>query len=242
MAKGGWLRRLFGGLLRALAWAVVAFVLLSAGSVLALRYVNPPISAFMIEAELHSWFDADPQPYRLRHAWRDLAAISPQAAIAVVASEDQQFPFHSGFDVDQIRRAVADARRGRAARGASTISQQVAKNLFLWPGHSFVRKGLEAYFTVLMEALWSKHRIIEVYLNIAQFGRGLYGVQSAARAYFATDARALSESQAALLAAVLPNPIRLRVDRPSRYLQYRAHAIQAQMQQLGGTHYLQGIY
>jgi monofunctional biosynthetic peptidoglycan transglycosylase len=233
--------RFFGRLLRWVLFAVLACLVLSAGSVLALRYVNPPSSAFMLQARIQSWFDADPHPYTLHREWRDLTAISPQAAIAVVASEDQQFPFHSGFDVGQIRKAMADAERGRRARGASTITQQVAKNLFLWPEHSFLRKGLEAWFTVLIETLWPKHRIIEVYLNIAQFGRGIYGVQAAAHEFFHHDARTLSASEAALLAAVLPNPIRLRVDRPSRYVLGRRAEILDQMQALGGPHYLQSL-
>jgi monofunctional biosynthetic peptidoglycan transglycosylase len=230
-----------GRLLRWTLLAALVFVLLSAGAVLALRYVNPPTSAFMIEAQLQAWFGDDPQPFHLRQEWRDLRDISPQAAIAVVASEDQQFPLHAGFDHDQIRKAMMDAERGRRARGASTISQQTAKNLFLWSDHSFVRKGLEAWFTVLMETLWPKRRIIEIYLNFAQFGRGIYGVQAASRHFFRHDARTLSSSEAALLAAVLPNPVRLKVDAPSRYVQGRRAEIQGQMQSLGGPYWLREV-
>jgi len=233
--------RILGRLLRWVLMAGLALVLFSAGIVLILRWIDPPTSAFMIAARVNSWFDNDPQPYRLQRAWRDLAAISPQAAIAVVASEDQQFPQHRGFDVGQIRKAIAEAERGRRARGASTISQQTVKNLFLWSGHSYVRKGLEAWFTVLIEACWSKHRILEVYLNEIELGRGIYGVQAASRAYFGHDARTLSASEAALLAAVLPNPIRLRADRPSRYVQGRRAEILEQMRALGGPSYLRGI-
>ena len=231
-------------LVRALRWVLFAglvFILSSAGSILALRWIDPPTSAFMVAARVHSWFDADPQPFHLQQSWRSLAAISPQAAIAVVASEDQQFPVHRGFDVGQIRKAMAEAERGRRARGASTISQQTAKNLFLWSGHSYVRKGLEAWCTVLMEAFWPKRRILEVYLNVIELGRGVYGVQAASQLYFRHDARTLSASEAALLAAVLPNPIRLRADRPSRYVQGRREEIQAQMRALGGPAYLRGI-
>lgn len=233
--------RLFGRLLRMAGRVLLALLLLPAVLVLTLRYLNPPTSAFMLEARIASWVDADARPFRLHHDWRDIAAISPQAAVAVVASEDQRFPFHSGFDVGQIRKAMQEAERGRRARGASTITQQVAKNLFLWSGHSFVRKGLEAWFTVLLEALWPKQRIIEVYLNSAQFGYGIYGVQAAARDFFHKDARSLTESEAALLAAVLPNPVRLRADRPSRYVRGRQQDIQQQMRALGGPRYLQGI-
>ena len=231
-------------LVRVLRWVLVAglaFVLFSAGTILALRWIDPPTSAFMVAARVHSWFDPDPQPFRLQQSWRSLAAISPQAAVAVVASEDQQFPMHRGFDVGQIRKAMAEAERGRRARGASTISQQTAKNLFLWSGHSYVRKALEAWCTVLMEAFWPKRRILEVYLNVIELGRGVYGVQAASQLYFRHDARTLSASEAALLAAVLPNPIRLRADRPSRYVQGRREEIQGQMRALGGPTYLRGI-
>lgn len=231
-------------IVRVLRWALVAglaFVLLSAGLILALRWINPPTTAFMVAARVHSWFDPDPNPYHAQQSWRSLAAISPQAAIAVVASEDQQFPMHRGFDVGQIRKALAEAERGRRARGASTITQQTAKNLFLWSGHSYVRKALEAWCTVLMEAFWPKRRILEVYLNVIELGRGVYGVQAASQLYFRHDARSLSASEAALLAAVLPNPIRLRADRPSRYVLGRREQIQAQARALGGPAYLHGI-
>jgi monofunctional biosynthetic peptidoglycan transglycosylase len=233
--------RFLGRLLRWTLLAALVLVLLCTASVLALRYVNPPTSAFIIEAQLQEWFGDDPTPYHLRQEWRDITQISPQVAIAVVASEDQQFPFHSGFDLGQIKKAMAEAERGQRARGASTITQQVAKNLFLWSGHSYLRKALEAGFTVLMEWLWPKQRILEVYLNIAQFGRGIYGVQAASRAYFRHDARTLSASEAALLAAVLPNPIKLRVDAPSRYLQGRRAEILGQMQALGGPAWLKDV-
>lgn len=209
--------------------------------VLALRFIDPPTSAFMIAARVGSWVDDQPGTLAIRQQWRDLDAISAQAGLAVVASEDQQFPEHAGFDVEQIRKAMRDAERGRRVRGASTISQQVAKNLFLWSGRSLVRKGLEAWFTVLIEALWPKRRILEVYLNCAQFGRGLYGVQAASQQFFRHDASRLTASEAALLAAVLPNPVRLRADRPSAYVQRRRAQIMRQMQQLGGPPYLREV-
>lgn len=220
---------------------MVAFLLLSVGAVVTLRYVTPFSSSFMVKARFAAWFDSDPRPWRLQYDWRPIREISPQAAIAVVASEDQQFPYHNGFDVRAIRKALADAEDGGTLRGASTISQQVAKNLFLWSGRSFVRKGLEAWFTVLIEWLWPKQRILEVYLNIAEFGRGIYGVQAAATVYFHKDARRLGTSEAALLAAVLPNPLRLKADRPSRYVQRRQREIQEQMRALGGPAWLRGV-
>src|ERR1700739_2359838 len=151
--------------------------------VLCLRWLRPLTSAFMLEAEAEAWAAQD-HGYRTDFRWVSLEQISPHAAIAVIASEDQQFPFHSVLDFDSIREAVRASERGKRLRGASTISQQVAKNLFLWPGHSFVRKALEAYFTVLIEAFWPKERILEVYLNVAQFGDGIYGVEAASRRFF----------------------------------------------------------
>lgn len=230
--------RYLGRVLRWVLIAVLACVLASAGIVLALRWIDPPTSAFMIAARIHSWTDDDPQPYRLQHSWRDLAAISPQAAIAVVASEDQQFPMHRGFDVAQIRKAMTEAERGRRARGASTITQQTAKNLFLWPGQSWIRKGLEAYFTLLIETFWSKTRILEVYLNVAEFGPGVFGVGAASEHFFRQSAARLNRSQSALLAAVLPNPTLLRVNAPSRYVRTRQAWILQQMNAIGGEHHL----
>ena len=210
-------------------------------SVLALRFVDPWTTAFIVDARVESWFDDDPRPWRLQHSWRNYNQISAQLPLAVVASEDQRFPDHSGFDLQQIKKAMDEAQRGRRARGASTISQQVAKNLFLWNGRSWVRKGLEAWFTVLIETLWPKKRILEVYLNSAQFGYGVYGAEAAAQAFFRKPAARLTRDEAARLAAVLPNPVRMRADRPSRYVQRRQGEIARQMAALGGTSYLAGL-
>ena len=228
---------------RLLKWLLVvllAWVLITVMPVLLLRWLRPLTSAFMLEAEAEAWAAQD-HGYRTDFKWVSLEQISPHAAIAVIASEDQLFPFHAGFDFDSIREAVRESERGRRLRGASTISQQVAKNLFLWPGHSFVRKGLEAYFTVLIEGLWPKERILEMYLNVAQFGNGIYGVQAAAERFWHKPARRLSSEEAALLAAVLPNPLRLRADRPSRYLLSRRDWILDQMRMLGGPEYLRAL-
>ena len=229
-----------GRLLKWFAFAVCAWLLLTTGSVLLLRWVRPVTSAFMLEARIESLAAGD-SSYRTDFEWVALEQISPHAAIAVIASEDQQFPFHAGFDFNSIREAVRASEQGKRLRGASTISQQVAKNLFLWPQRSFVRKGLEAYFTVLIEALWPKERILETYLNIAQFGNGVYGVEAAARRFYHKPASRLSSHDAALLAAVLPNPVRLRVDRPSRYVLARCDWILGQMRELGGAGYLQAV-
>jgi monofunctional glycosyltransferase len=231
---------LAGWLLKWLTIVLAAWVLLSVTPVLLLRWLRPLTSAFMLEAEAQAW-SAQDLVYRTDFQWVSLEQISPNAAIAVIASEDQQFPFHAGFDFDSIREAVRASERGKRLRGASTISQQVAKNLFLWNGRSFVRKGLEAYFTVLIETLWPKERILEMYLNIAQFGDGIYGVQAAAQRYWHKPALRLSSSEAALLAAVLPNPVRMHAERPSRYVQQRRDWILGQMRGLGGAAYLHAV-
>ena len=230
-----------GRALRLLALAVGAALLLSVLAVLAMRWINPWTSAFMVEDRIASWFDADPRPWTLQQRWRDYGQISSQLALAVVASEDQRFPDHHGFDLMQIRKAYDEAQRGRRARGASTISQQVAKNLFLWNGHSWVRKGMEAWFTLLIESFWPKRRILEIYLNVAELGRGIYGAEAAAQAFFHKPAARLTRDEAARLAAVLPNPLRLRADRPSNYVQRRQQEIAIQMAALGGTSYLAGL-
>ena len=199
-------------LLKGFGALLLVWVLLTAIPVLTLRWLHPLTSAFMIEAGVEAMLSGQ-RGYRTDYQWASLEQISPNAAIAVIASEDQQFPFHAGFDFNSIRDAVRESERGRRLRGASTISQQVAKNLFLWPGHSFVRKGFEAYFTVLIEALWPKERILEMYLNVAQFGDGVYGVQAAARRFYRKPAARLTAAESAVLAAVLPNPLRMHPDR-----------------------------
>jgi len=236
-------RRRHGLVYRALrALGVLALVALAllAASVLVLRWVPPPTSAFMLSARLQA-LQAGEHDYRTEYQWVSLEQISPQAAIAVIASEDQQFPFHAGFDFKSIREAVRAHENGHKLRGASTISQQVAKNLYLWSGRSLVRKGLEALITVMIEALWPKERILEVYLNIVQFGRGIYGVEAAARHFFHESAAHLTRAQSALLAVVLPNPLRLRVDAPSSYVLAQREWTLKQMADLGGPAYLKEI-
>ena len=225
---------------RTLLWLVLAVVGAAVLAVVALRWINPPTSAFMLGTRIAALVDGD-HGYQTHYQWVDLEQISPQAALAVIAAEDQQFPFHAGFDFKSIREAVRHNAASRHVRGASTISQQVAKNLFLWSGRSYFRKGLEAGFTLLIEWCWPKERILEVYLNIAEFGRGIYGVQAAARHFFHEDARRLDRSQSALLAAVLPNPRHYRVEAPSRFLVWRRDWIEGQMADLGGTTYLDHV-
>jgi monofunctional biosynthetic peptidoglycan transglycosylase len=222
-------------LLTLLAWLVLTIL-----PVLLLRWMPPLTSAYMLEARVAALRDGE-KGYRTDYRWVSLERISPHAAIAVIASEDQTFPFNYGFDLESIRGAVRAAEHGRRLRGASTISQQVARNLFLWPGRSFVRKGIEAYFTVLLEASWPKERILEVYLNVAQFGRGIYGVEAAARRFYHEPAARLTAGQAALLAAVLPDPVHWHVDRPSRFVAWKQQWILAQMRNLGGAAYLREV-
>jgi monofunctional glycosyltransferase len=217
---------LFSRTLRLIAWTIAICVTVSAGTVAAFRWIDPPTSAFMIRERL-----AAP----IRHRWVDDANISAHIKVAVIAAEDQNFPAHRGFDLQSINEALEDRQRGRRVRGASTISQQVAKNLFLWPGQSWLRKGLEAYFTVLIETLWPKQRILEVYLNVAEFGRGVFGVGAASDVYFRKRAARLNQYDAALLAAVLPSPKRMRVNAPSNYVRSRQQWILEQMRGLGGT-------
>jgi len=163
--------------------------------------------------------------------------ISPWMALAVIAAEDQKFPEHWGFDVGAIQQ-VLDNNSGERMRGASTLSQQTAKNLFLWDGRSWLRKGLEAGMTVGIETVWTKRRILTVYLNIAEFGPGIFGAEAAAQRYFHKPASRLTIAEAALLAAVLPNPIRFRADAPSGYVRQRQQWIMRQMRQLGGEGFL----
>lgn len=192
--------------------------------VLPLRWIDPPTTAFMLQD------DSDRKPVRYEwSAWENIGTTSP---IAVVAAEDQKFASHFGFDLKSIRESVEDFNDGASLRGASTITQQVAKNLYLWPGRSFLRKGIEAYFTVLIEVTWPKKRILEIYLNIAEFGPGIYGVGAASEIYFGKSPIELSDAEAALLAAVLPNPKQLRVSQPTPYLLERRTWIIEQMQRL----------
>ena len=222
----------FSGLLRRAlrlaGWVMLGLILL----ILLLRFVPPPTSAFMLVRHVERLFDTPPGP-AIMYSWTPMDAIPAHMALAVVAAEDQNFPRHFGFDLDAIARAMEHNEKRHTVRGASTISQQVAKNLFLWSGRSYVRKGLEAGLTVLIETLWSKKRILEVYLNIAEFGDGTYGVGAAARRFYGKTPDRLTRQEAALLASVLPSPRRLLAKRPSPYLGQRANWVQTQMRQLG---------
>jgi monofunctional biosynthetic peptidoglycan transglycosylase len=233
-------RRRIRRLITLVMLSVLLLMLASAGAVLAWRWMDPATTSFILQRKV-SELMAGGSARDVEQRWVAWDAISPYAGIAVIASEDQRFAEHWGFDLDSIQDAIEEREGGGRSRGASTISQQVAKNLFLWPGRSWLRKGLEAYFTVLIELLWSKQRILEVYLNVAQFGDRIFGVDAASRRFFGKRASALSAREAALLAAVLPNPMRMRADDPSPYVRERARWIQRQMQSLGGPGYLREI-
>lgn len=232
----------------------LAFVLFSIVQVLVLRFIDPPFSAFMAARWVDAALAGNPG-FRLAHDWRDLRAMSPNLPLALIAAEDQNFARHHGFDFDAIEKAQAhnEKMRERAEkrgtpvkriRGASTISQQTAKNLFLWQGRGptrWLRKGLEVWYTALIETLWPKWRILEMYANVAEFGDGVYGAQAASRRYFGKDAARLTAAEAARLAAVLPSPKRYNAARPGPYVQRRAAAIQRQMGALGGSAYLRAL-
>lgn len=193
----------------------------------------------MIQRQISALFKGD---FRLvNYQWVSYDDMSPYLPIAVVAAEDQNFPDHSGFDFKEIEKALDQHKKGRRLRGASTITQQVAKNLFLWEGRSFLRKGIEAYFTILIELLWSKKRILEVHLNIAEMGDLIFGAGAASLVHFKKTPYKLTRSQSALLAATLPNPLRYSASRPSNYVLRRQAWILNQMNSLGGTNYLKDL-
>jgi monofunctional biosynthetic peptidoglycan transglycosylase len=211
--KGGWLRRL-------VVWFLIIAVAIPVGLTAVYRFVPPPITFLMIQRMFEG--------HGLHRRWRPLSEISPALPRAVVAAEDQRFCEHNGFDFKAIEKAMEhNERRPNRIRGGSTISQQTAKNVFLWPRRSYVRKGLEAYFTLLIETMWGKQRIMEVYLNTVEWGPGVYGAEEAARRNFGIGADDLSASQAARLAAILPSPLKWRAAHPGPYVQRRSRKVAA---------------
>ncbi|MDD2725210.1 MAG: monofunctional biosynthetic peptidoglycan transglycosylase [Methylovulum sp.] len=211
---------------------LLLFLLASIGLCALLRWLPPPTSVFMLYRHGEDLFKHG-SFQTIDYRWVSNDEIAPAAGLAAVAAEDQQFPRHNGFDIESIQSSLTVYSHGGKLRGASTISQQVAKNLFLTPSKNFVRKGLEVWFTLVLEMLWDKERILEVYLNIAEFGNHLFGIEAASQRYFGIPAKKLSRSQAALLAATLPNPIKLKAAKPSAYLIKRQQWILRQMQNLG---------
>jgi len=227
-----------------LLWLPVWLLLFSVLQVLVLRFVDPPFTSFMAIRQFEAWMEGDWR-FRIAHDWRDLDEIAPSLPVALVAAEDQTFAEHHGFDLKAIEHAHARNERGGRLRGGSTISQQLAKNLFLWQGSGrasrWVRKGVEVWYTTLIEALWPKRRILEVYANVAEFGNGIYGAQAASRSFFGRDADRLTPSQSARLAAVLPNPRRYNAGNPGPYVQRRAQWIERNMRQIGGAGYVEAL-
>jgi monofunctional glycosyltransferase len=209
------------GLVRRIALACAILALLPVPVILLYRFVPPPVTPLMLIRAAEG--------YPLIHHWVPYGRIAPALPRAVIASEDERFCWHWGFDWVEIDKSIAAYRAGEPLRGASTISQQLARNLFLWPGGGFFRKGIEAYITVLLEALLSKQRILELYLNVVEWGHGIYGAEAAAHAHFGRDARQLTTRQAALLAAVLPAPLEWRPEHPTRFLEERTDTILARM-------------
>ena len=197
------------------------------------RYVNPPLTPLMVIG----YFGGK---RTVKKEWSDYKNISNYMKLAVIAAEDQKFPMHEGFDIESIKDAIGDKMSGDRLRGASTISQQTAKNVFLWPSRTWMRKAAEAYFTFLIEKIWGKKRILEVYLNVIETGKGVYGVGKAGEVYFGKSAGNLTKEESALIAAILPNPVRMSAVNPSRYVRERQGWIIGQMDNLG-TGYLKRI-
>ncbi len=224
------IRNFFHSFFKKLIWIFWGFVLVSMILVASLMVINPPIWAWKLNRQ---FFPPENFPQQVQYRWVSWPKISNNMKLAVISAEDQLFLKHSGFDIDSILNALDANTHGKRLRGASTISQQTAKNLFLWSGKSYFRKGIEAWLTALMEVMLSKQRILELYLNLVEFGPGVFGVEAASQKYYKKSAQNLSARQAALLASVLPNPYRFHVNKPSKYTRQRTQWIQKQMRQLG---------
>lgn len=221
--KGDRLRRLFKWLF---IYIPIWFVVLTVCWVTLLRWVPVYFTPLMVARSVENWDDSTFRTYK---RWMPLDKLSSNIAMAVMASEDTRFLTHNGFDWVEIDKAIDEHKRGKRLRGASTISQQTAKNVFLLNGRSWIRKGFEVYFTFLIEMIWGKERILEVYLNVAEMGRGIYGAEAAAEQLFQTRGAKLTPYQSALIAAALPNPLKRRADAPTAYMYRRAKEIQRMM-------------
>lgn len=229
------LSRVTGRLLFWFKRLIQVVLLLWGAGILLFSFLPVPFSAVMVEKQLGAWFSGN-FSYVAHQDWVSMDEISPYMALAVIAAEDQKFPEHWGFDLNAISSAFSyNENQSNRIRGASTLSQQTAKNLFLWSGRSWIRKGLEAGLTLGIEVVWTKRRILTVYLNIAEFGEGVFGVEEAAQRYFGKSAKNLTAGESARLAAVLPNPIRFKANKPSGYVIQRQNWIMRQMNQLGGV-------
>jgi len=210
---------------------LVAFLVISILGVIAYRFINPPVTWLMITRGFERKVDG--KDWKIDKEWRDFDEISANMPRAAIAAEDQAFLTHHGFDFNAIERAAKKNMKGKKVIGGSTITQQTAKNVFLWSGRSWIRKGFEAYFTVLIEIFWSKQRIMEVYLNVIEMGDGIYGVQAAAQAYYQKDAKDLTRAQCAAIASILPSPLHWSATKPSRYVSHRQYLIIRNMRRLG---------
>lgn len=207
------------------------FFIISVGFTVLYRFVPIPVTPLIVIRLFEQTFDSE-KKVKLRKDWVPISEISKNAPQAVVASEDQKFLDHHGFDFDAMKKAWEGNKNGKNIKGASTITQQTVKNVFLWPDRSYIRKGLEAYFTVLVELIWPKERIIEVYLNVIEMGDGIYGIEAAAQEFYNKPAIKLNRNEAAMIAAVLPNPIRWNPKRPTAYIRGRQAWILRQMNNL----------
>lgn len=223
------MNKFFERLYRVFLKFTLYFLVVTIAWVVLYRFINPPITPFMVIR----YFESSAKNKSINKEWKNYENISESLGLAVIAAEDQKFFEHDGFDIESIQTAIDRNKKGKRVRGASTISQQVAKNVFLWPSRTWLRKGLEAYFTFLVEMLWNKKRILEVYLNVAEMGDGIYGAETAARLYFKKSAESLTRGEATLIAAALPNPRKMSPAKPSAYVYKRQRWIIQQMKNLG---------
>lgn len=218
----------------------ISFFVISIGWVVVYKYINPPFTYIMLKRKVLHMVTGEGSS-RIRYTFVPYEKISDQLKLAVVSSEDQKFPDHNGFDLVSIAKAMEKNKFSKRVKGASTISQQTAKNAFLWDGRNFIRKGLEAYFTFLIELIWGKKRILEVYLNIAEMGHLTFGAEAASKNYFDIPARKLTQSEAALIASSLPNPIIFKLSSPTKFMYKRQAWIMTQMDNLGGVSYIKSL-
>lgn len=238
MTKRSYIKILFKQVYFIAVKTLFVLFVLSLLQVLLLKWIDPFTSSIIFQRQMDYFFYGKES---IRYEWYNYEDISAKVALAVIASEDQNFPIHFGFDFEQINKALKERKEKGRIRGASTITQQVAKNLFLWEGRSYIRKGFEAYYTLLLELLWSKKRILEVYLNIAETGGNIFGVGIASKIYFTKHPKNLTVDQSALIAAVLPNPVKFSVRKPSDYIRKRQTWILNQMNSLGGGAYIKDL-
>jgi monofunctional biosynthetic peptidoglycan transglycosylase len=223
------IKRFFNLLFRIILW----FLVVTVGWVFVYKFIKVPVTVTMISNAVKNI--GSEEAFLWKYDWTPIESVSPHLQMAVVAAEDQKFPEHFGFDFDAMEKALENNEKGGRVKGGSTISQQTAKNAFLWQGRTYIRKGLEAYFTALIELIWGKKRILEVYVNVAEMGPGIYGAQAAAQHYFNKDAAQLSAREAAILAAILPSPKTYSVKNPGPYVRRRQTWILRQMRNLQGT-------